>query len=253
MAETHNVGRWVGGAMLVTFVVDLLSNFKLQGELFAGGGFIVNAATHPLTIGSIVVLGMLSSLLSAWIAAILWTRYGRAFPGLAGTYFALVVGVLAASVMELSTFIAMRDLSELFVGAGAEAGTRFETASAVIRGLRNGMHFTGKVLGGASVMAFFLLLFRARLVPRWMSAFGALAALLQMASVARPLFGGGHLRDARPAGHCLCQHVDLAPYKRFCAWYGARCRRRARCVTTGTDWRIFHGRPTGFVVNIPTA
>jgi len=63
MAETHNVGRWVGGAMLVTFVVDLLSNFKLQGELFAGGGFIVNAATHPLTIGSIVVLGMLSSLL----------------------------------------------------------------------------------------------------------------------------------------------------------------------------------------------
>jgi len=190
MAETHNVGRWVGGAMLVTFVVDLLSNFKLQGELFAGGGFIVNAATHPLTIGSIVVLGMLSSLLSAWIAAILWTRYGRAFPGLAGTYFALVVGVLAASVTELSTFIAMRDLSELFVRAGAEAGTRFETASAVIRGLRNGMHFTGKVLGGASVMAFFLLLFRARLVPRWMSAFGALAALLQMASVARPLFGG---------------------------------------------------------------
>ena len=85
--------------------------------------------------------------------------------------------------------MAMRDLSELFVGAGAEAGSRFESARGVVRGLRNRMHFTGKLLGGASVLAFFLLLFRARLVPRWLSSFGAGAALLQMASVARPLFG----------------------------------------------------------------
>jgi hypothetical protein len=60
----------------------------------------------------------------------------------------------------------------------------------VVRGLRDGMHFSGRLLGGASVLAFFLLLFRARLVPRWLSGPGALAALLQMVSVARPLFGG---------------------------------------------------------------
>jgi len=189
MTQSHNAGRWVGGAMLVTLVVELLSNFKLQSDLFSGGGFMVNAAMHPATIGSIVVLGILSGLLSAWVAAILWARCARRFPGLAGTYFALVIALFAASTMELSTFIAMRYLSELFVGAGADSSARFETAKAVIRGMRDGIHFTGKLLGGASVLAFFLLLFKARLAPRWLSSFGALAAISQMAGVALPLFG----------------------------------------------------------------
>jgi len=111
--------------------------------------------------------------------------------------------------------MAMRDLSELFVGAGAEAGSRFESARAVVRGLRNGMHFTGKLLGGASVLAFFLLLFRARLVPRWLSSFGAGAALLQMASVARPLFGHEVIYPMLPLGIAYATMFIWLLIKRF--------------------------------------
>jgi hypothetical protein len=128
MAECRNIGRWVGGAMLVTFVVELISNFKLQGELFGGGGFITNAASHPVMIGWIVVMGLFTGLLTAWIAAILWSRCGRDFPILAATYFALATAVLAAAVAELSTFVAMGCLSEAFAAAGADAGPRFEAA-----------------------------------------------------------------------------------------------------------------------------
>jgi hypothetical protein len=113
MPQDPNTGRWVGGAMLATFSIDLVSNFKLQGELFSHGGFIANAATHPLTIGSIVVMGLFTSLLTAWIASILWVRCGRDFPILAATSFALAAALMAAAVAELSTFMAMRYLSEL--------------------------------------------------------------------------------------------------------------------------------------------
>jgi len=188
--HARRVGRWVGGAMFANFCLELVSNFKLQSDLFAGEGFLPNAASHPITIGSIIVLGALSGLLSIWIAATMWSRCGRAFPGLAGTYFALAAGLFAASVLELSTFIAMRTLSELYVAAGADAGARFDTARAVVRGLRNGMHFTGKLLDGVEVLAFYLLLFRAGLLPRWLSVSGIATAVLQMASVALPLFGG---------------------------------------------------------------
>ena len=48
MAPHLNLGRLLGVAMLVTFVIGLLSNFKLQDDLFNDGGLLVNAAAHPL-------------------------------------------------------------------------------------------------------------------------------------------------------------------------------------------------------------
>jgi Domain of unknown function (DUF4386) len=190
MSQETNVGRWVGWAMFGCFFLELVSTFRLQDELFSGGGFLANAATHPLDVGLIIVMGLLSGALSVWVAATLCGRYGALFPSLAWTYFALVVATLAAAVIELATFVAMRNLSELYVAAGPDPGTRFETARAVVRGLRNGMHFSGKLLGGAGVLAFFVLLFKARIAPSWISVFGALAAVSQMVSVALPLFGG---------------------------------------------------------------
>jgi len=190
MDPSLNVGRWIGAAMLVDFAVGLVSNFKLQGDLFAAEGFLGNAAAHPVTIGWIIVLGLFTGMLSVWVAALLCQRFGRVHPVLAWTYFGLAAALLAVTLVELSTLLVMRSLSEVYVASGSSGGPHVETAKAVVRGLRNGLHFGDQVLGGASVFAFFLLLFRARAVPAWLSGFGMLGALLQMAGVGPELFGG---------------------------------------------------------------
>jgi hypothetical protein len=89
--------------------LEALTNFKLQDSLFGGGGFIVNAAAQPLKIGLIAVLGLLSSGLSVWVAAMAASLFGRSHPFLAWTHFALAAGVLAVlSRLRCSSFCLSR-------------------------------------------------------------------------------------------------------------------------------------------------
>lgn len=179
----------MGAAMLAVFILELVSNFWLQGRLFAGEGFMVNAAAQASTIGWTIVVGVLAAVAAVWVAAMSLGLFGAADPVLARIYFALATCLLAVSVVELSTLLAMRTLSEAYLAAGHDAGAQFDGARAVVRGLRNGIHFSGKVLGGASALAFFLLLFKSRTVPRLMAGLGVVSAPLQMIGVALPLFG----------------------------------------------------------------
>jgi hypothetical protein len=182
-------GRWIGAAILATFVIGMVSNFKLQTDLFAGDGLLVNAAAHPLKIGLIAVLGLATNLALLAVAAALTAHVGRAYPVHATTYCLLVGAGLAIAAVEYSTLLAFRTVSEQFASAGAPPDTAYQVAKKLLSGLRNGVHFLHVTLGGASVFAFFALLYRARLVPSALALFGIAAALVQMFAVGRPLFG----------------------------------------------------------------
>ncbi|MBL8297566.1 MAG: DUF4386 family protein [Rhodanobacteraceae bacterium] len=173
--------------MLATFAVGLISNFKLQDGLFADGGLMANAAAHPAKIGLITVLGLATSLLSLGIANLLSYRFRNEFPALLRFYVAILTAGLALTLIEFSTLIAFRELSEAN-RAGAESGT-YAAAGVALGGLRNGVHFLDKLLGGLSVVTLFWFLFSSRLLPRWIASFGMLGAALQMMAVGRAVFG----------------------------------------------------------------
>ena len=58
-----------------------------------------------------------------------------------------------------------------------------------MRGLRTGLHFSTKTFEGVNLLAFYLLLMRAKAVPRPLASVGMAAAVLQMFAVGGPLFG----------------------------------------------------------------
>lgn len=175
--------------MLLSFVFGIYSNFKLQSDLFAGAGLLVTAAQHPLRIGLIALIGLGTSLVSVWVATLISANFRRKYPAMTGFYFALVVAGLAISLIECSTLVAFRHLSETYAAAGAPQGEAFQSAKAVLTGLRNSIHFMDVLIGGMGVLVLFVFLLKARLVPRALAAFGIVAATVQMFSVARPLFG----------------------------------------------------------------
>ena len=55
MNHNTSTGRIMGAAMLAGALFEAWSNFALQGRIFAGGGFLANAAGQPETIGLIIV------------------------------------------------------------------------------------------------------------------------------------------------------------------------------------------------------
>ena len=190
MTSRVNLGRLLGVAMLVTFVIGMLSNFKLQDDLFKDGGLLINASSHPVKIGLICVLGMVSSLFSLWVATLL----ARAFSGVSGGilyfYLAILAAGLALSLLEFVTLVGFRDVSEAYHAAAEPQRGMIEASSRVLAGMRDGVHFMDKILGGFSVVLLFGFLFQSRLLPRWLSVLGMLGASMQMVAVGRALFGG---------------------------------------------------------------
>jgi hypothetical protein len=189
MDRNARTGRMIGAALLACALLEGWSNFGLQPQLFDGGGFLANAGGQPRTVGLIIVMGLLAGVLSLCAATMLAVSQKDDFPVHSRIYLLLTAVALAATLAELSTLVAMRDGSELFAGAGADAGSRFEIARSILRGLRNGLHFSTKTFEGLNLLVFFLLLYRANAVPLLLAGVGMPAALLQMVAVGRPLFG----------------------------------------------------------------
>lgn len=185
MSTARSLGRTLGLSMLATFVVGLVSNFKLQDGLFADGGLLANAAAHPLKIGLICLLGLCTSLFSLWVAGRLESFFPRR--ELLRFYRAVLVAGLAMTLVEFSTLLAFRELSQAHLAAD---GTGAHPVAAVaLSGLRNGVHFLDKLLGGFSVLLLFGFLYSSRALPRIIAVAGMAGALAQMLAVGRALFG----------------------------------------------------------------
>jgi hypothetical protein len=189
MIDHKRTGRLVGLGMLTSFAVGMFSNFKLQTDLFADGTLLANAAAHPEKIGWIALLGLLTGLVSTFVAALLSVHLRPRAPVLASAYFGVVIAGLALSMLEYSSLLAFGQLSETYLSAGADTTGAFQAANATLGGLRDGVHFLDKLLGGFGVLVLFAILYRLRLVPRAIAGFGMLAALSQMFAVGRAVFG----------------------------------------------------------------
>lgn len=182
------VGRGLGLGLLCIFGLGMYSNFRLQEQVFAAPGFLLRAAAMPLQVGLVVMFGLFTALLGLALAAALRGLYGQRQPLLSRCYVALLAAALATSLFEGTLVLAMRSLSVAFLASGADANA-YEPARALLAGLRNGVHFPDKLLGGVGVTLMYLLLYRARAIPRLLAVAGMLAGGLQWIAVARELFG----------------------------------------------------------------
>jgi len=188
LASPRKTGRWLGFGLLLSLGLGVYSNFQLQNAFMAPPGFLQRAAGMPAQIGTAVLIGLFTAMISLGIAVALRGLYGLQQPWLSRFYLALVAAGLATSLIEGSLFVAMGELSTTFLATGTDPSA-YEPVRALLRGLRNGIHYPDKLLGGICVTLMFALLLRARALPRWMAMAGIAASACQCIAVTRELFG----------------------------------------------------------------
>jgi hypothetical protein len=66
---------------------------------------------------------------------------------------------------------------------------QLETVRVLVASARNGAHFLARMVDGVAILVFYAALYRLVLIPRALAGFGLIAAVLQIISVAMPLFG----------------------------------------------------------------
>jgi hypothetical protein len=123
-------------------------------------------------------------------------------------FLALAIAALALAVVENGRVMSLLSLSQAYAASGATDPAAFEGLRGVVAASRNWAHFTHIVVGGTTFLVFYATAFRFALIPRALAAFGIAAVALQIATVARPFFGGRVVFELlAPAG---VAHLALA-------------------------------------------
>jgi len=170
-------------------VGSALVNFVLTAPLFGSPGFLVNAAPHAPQIALSVLLGLAIGALPVAMAITAFPLFRQYAGGLALWFIVLASVSLAVAAVEQSSVMSMLSLSEAYTRAIAAEREPFQALRTVVASARNWSHFVGLIVGGSTLFTLYAALYRSRLVPRALAAFGLAAVLLQLIAVAMPLFG----------------------------------------------------------------
>ena len=84
--------------------------------------------------------------------------------------------------------MSMVSLSEAYSRASPAEHDQFQALRVVVASARDWAHYVARVVDGSFLFVFYAVMYRFALVPRALAAFGLVAVMLQLTSVARPLF-----------------------------------------------------------------
>lgn len=189
MDTAATTGRIVGALMLLQMVGGVTGNFVLTAPVFAEPGFLVNAAGHSTAVSLAALTGLATSALSLAVAIIAGRVIRLRGEAWAAWLVALATANLALAAIEQVTLLSMLSLSQAFVSAAAPDEALFQALRGVVAAARNWTHYIHLLIGGSVLVVLFGALWRLSLLPRVLAGAGVVATLLQMATLALPIFG----------------------------------------------------------------
>lgn len=178
----------IGILFIIATVAPLLS-VPFSGFIPDDPEYLINisANQNQVIIGSL--LEFIMCLAIAGIAIWAYPILKKHNEGLALGYvgFRLIEGILllVAVIGLLSTLT----LSQEFIKAGAPAGSYFQSSGTLLLAVRDWGGQLGSIVFGLGALMFYYLLYRSRLVPRWLSIWGLIGAPLALAEGLTSMFG----------------------------------------------------------------
>src|SRR5581483_2106283 len=181
MRSPKSVGRVTGVLLLAHLLVALTVPFVLLDRLRQPPGLLVNAAGSPGQVRAAVLLLFVGSAIAIGIAIKALPVFSQYSSAMALWLVALAVAGFSLQAVDNSAILSMLSLSQEYAGA---ANTElFQALGVVVNSSRKWAHYSYLLVVGSWIFLLYCLLFRFRLVPRALAAFGILGSVLQITGV----------------------------------------------------------------------
>lgn len=178
-----SVGRTVGVLLILHLAAGLIVPFVLLNPVIAPPGFLVNAAAHPNRVRAVIFLLFVGSAMTIGTASAAWSLFRRYSVAMALWLVALAVASFSLQAVDNAHLLSMLSLSQEYVKAGAHKADLFQGLAVIVGSARKWSHYSFLLAVGSWIFLLFTLLYRFRLVPRWLAAFGLLGSVGQIAGV----------------------------------------------------------------------
>jgi hypothetical protein len=175
--STTKTARFVGAFFIIAMVTSLLGGAWLE-SIIGSPDYLVEVSAQRTQVVLGVLLELINGLCVLGIAAMMFPLLRRDDEGLALGYVAVRLIEAVLIVSAVISPLALIGLSQEYVAGGAADAAHFEAAGAVFLAARTVL--AGQLLGiffGLAALVFFYLLYRSKLVARFISVWGLIAAV----------------------------------------------------------------------------
>lgn len=202
--QTHTYRRTaiaVGILFVIATVASLLSTALTSGALDAPD-YLARVAAQSDQIIAAALLLIAGGISAVLIAALLFPVLRRSGEGLALGYLGVRILEAVTMVVDVVALLLLVTLGRdsVLAGAQAVAASDVTTLGALLQAAHHWAFPLNPVVSGLGALLLYSLLYRSRLVPRWLSAWGLAAAALVFAFGLLRMYGGGSLVLALPIG-----------------------------------------------------
>ena len=182
MSSDRKSAIWVGVLWIMATVFPA-SSALAWGALDGGNGILANAATHKNQLIAWTLLNLVGAVAAAGVALMLYPILNRVADtsirkGLALWYVGTRITESGAYLVAILATWAFLPLSRDFAAAGAPPASHFETTGSILQTTQDLALALGQSVFAIGAAMLYYLLFHARLVPRWLSLWGLVAAPL---------------------------------------------------------------------------
>ena len=173
----------IAGVLFIIYTsVDILS-FLFLGPTTATN-YLVSVSENAGLVGTGALLLLVGGVCGIGIAISLYPVLKKFNAGLAlgAVSFRISEGVLR--FVAVGGYLLLITLSQQFVQAGAPDSSYFQTLGALVYAGNRWGNLLSLLAFSIGALLYYIIFYRTKLVPRWLSGWGLVAAILSMASVA---------------------------------------------------------------------
>jgi hypothetical protein len=182
MSSERKSAIWVGVLYIVATVFPV-ATLVPWSALVDGDGILANAATHKDQLIVVALLNLVMAVAVAGVAFMIYPVLSRVADtgvkqGLALWYVGTRITESGAFLVAVLATLAFLPLSQEFAAAGTPEASYFQTSSVVLESTTDLAYALGQSVFAIGAAMLYFLLLRSRLVPRWLSLWGLVAAPL---------------------------------------------------------------------------
>lgn len=178
MDTDKKTARIVGVLFLTAMVTSLLGGGILETMLSAPG-YLINIYPDKTQVIIGVLLELVNSIAVVGIAVLMFAIFKKGYEALALGYISFRVLEATVCILAVIGPLSLIKLSQKYLEAGAPGASHFQTLGDLVIATR--ANLTGLILViffSLSALIFYYILYQSKLVPRFISVWGFIAAIL---------------------------------------------------------------------------
>lgn len=181
--------RLVGSFFLISNIVFILGAVLFVEPVLSSPEYLSLASANRTQLVTGALLEIANAVAYLGIGALMFPVLRHRFEGMALAYFGLRAIEFVMQVLTDLSPLALVSISEEFAGAGAQGAASFQALGALLLAERSWAFQMISLTLGLGALLFYTMLFRTRLVPRWLAIWGLIGAAIVLANAGMDMYG----------------------------------------------------------------